>query len=873
MLDGEGEAFISQDLEPAQRGSVSWFAYSEARVGVHLAKDDVASIAGTLYLKDSKGDAMRPVRFSLDLAELEIDAQAEFLKVKEDHYQTLLAQPIPGAAHFRHEMQEARQARLALAEGTEEEALTEQQRTWFYDSQLQKSFAFVTGGRALAENLPLDLELNVTTEETPTVALASIVGITVPEVDWKPLLPKERPAVDRLARYLPPDQYACFFPSFGAMLQVMDEATRIGTPVLVLTQPQAQDVHVRERYEKQLCLQIDEMTRLLGPTLIKSIAMTGSDPYFPTGTDVAVLFEATNPELLKRTLMAKQGLALQTVPGAKKTNIRIGGTVYSGVVTPDRRICSYVFEMGDTVVVTNSPFQIERLLEVQESEESLATLDEFAFFRSQYVLGDSEETAFLVATDAAIRRWASPQWRIGTSRRTRAAAHLSELITEYDDGLLAGEVTETALMEPLGVPAAHDVRITEDGPIDSVYGSLQFLTPIAELQMESVTEAEAQAYETFRNNYERRWRQNFDPIAARISLTDDQLGLGLTVLPLTMRSNYRWLMELTGDTQIPADAGDPHEEAIVHFVCALNPDSEPVQYANNFLMMVNPQASSSLTKWIGKSITLYLDEDPFIDAALEAEDTEEFLQDNVWQMPVAAAIDITSLPRATVFLTALRAYLDQVVPEMLLWEPRKHGEESYVAVRFRESTGSDITEEFRLYYQLSADRLTLSLSETVLQRSIDRTKARKLAADESGSGVEAPTPERLGDSFEVSVDQRVVDAVRALSDDSFSKTMQRRAWANLPILNEYRRLYPDRDPINVYEELWGVTLLCPGEGTFTWDAKFQTMRSTAYGHPGQPLEMDAYPAVIREIERAEFGMTFENAGLRAKAVLHRGGGE
>ncbi|MFG0252941.1 MAG: hypothetical protein ACF8NJ_08725, partial [Phycisphaerales bacterium JB038] len=244
VLDGEGEAFIAQRLDPGQWGSASWFDYNEAAVGFHLPDASAGLIRGTLFIKEWKSDAMQPIRFSLDLGDLETGAEAAYLQVKEDHYHTLLAQPIPGAAHFRHEMQQARKARLALIEA-DEETLTEQQRSWYYDSELEKSFAFVTGGRALAENLPLDLDLNVTAEETPTVALATIEGITVPEIDWKPLLPEERPAVDHLARFLPADQYACFFPSFQAMLQVIDEATRTGTPILQLAQPRAQDAHVQ----------------------------------------------------------------------------------------------------------------------------------------------------------------------------------------------------------------------------------------------------------------------------------------------------------------------------------------------------------------------------------------------------------------------------------------------------------------------------------------------------------------------------------------------------------------------------------------------------------------------------------------------------
>ena len=65
-------------------------------------------------------------------------------------------------------------------------------------------------------------------------------------------------------------------------------------------------------------------------------------------------------------------------------------------------------------------YEIERLAAVKES---IASLDEYRFFRQRYKRGD--ETAFVIITDGAIRRWCGPKWRISMSRRLRAAAQLA----------------------------------------------------------------------------------------------------------------------------------------------------------------------------------------------------------------------------------------------------------------------------------------------------------------------------------------------------------------------------------------------------------------------------------------------------------------
>jgi Nif-specific regulatory protein len=63
-------------------------------------------------------------------------------------------------------------------------------------------------------------------------------------------------------------------------------------------------------------------------------------------------------------------------------------------------------------------------------------LPEYRFFRNQYRLGDPNETALAFLSDATIRRWCGPQWRIADSRRTRARAVLAELQASQLDALV-----------------------------------------------------------------------------------------------------------------------------------------------------------------------------------------------------------------------------------------------------------------------------------------------------------------------------------------------------------------------------------------------------------------------------------------------------
>ncbi len=111
--------------------------------------------------------------------------------------------------------------------------------------------------------------------------------------------------------------------------------------------------------------------------------------------------------------------------------------------------------------------------------------------------------------------------------------------------------------------------------------------------------------------------------------------------------------------------------------------------------------------------------------------------------------------------------------------------------------------------------------------------------------------------------------LQAIGDESTLEWMQARAWSNLPILGEWKKLYPDRDAVAVHTELWGEELRCPGGGEYIWNEEWHTFESTVYGHPGEPREGPALPASLATVERLRAQLTFEEDGLRARAELLR----
>jgi hypothetical protein len=705
------------------------------------------------------------------------------------------------------------------------------------------------------------------------VAITNLTGITVREMDWKSLLQEPKPALDPLAAHIPYDQHALFFPSFEAMTRWIDEADQDGTPVLQMYEPRAEDANSRGRYQKQLCLELNELSRLLGPKLIASVAFTGSDPYLRTGTDVGILYETTSPAALKTLLQARQAAAQQASPATKSVKGEIAGVAYTGIVSEYRAVSSYVAALEDAVLVCNSLAQLERLINVAKGKmPALASQDEYLYFRQKYPKAEPDETAFLVLSDATIRRWCSPQWRIANSRRTRAAAALAELQAAHLDELISGQAKPGCIAT--NQPDLGDVFLTTNGVLSATYGSLDYLTPILELPLRQVTQAEADAYNRWRNGYQQNWSQVFDPIAIRFSMSPQRMSADLCVTPLIAGSEYRQFIAISSGARIAPGAGDPHPEALLHLALAINSQSEPIKQSGNLLGLgsFSPSLKANPLGWMGQCLAIYADQDTFWTELARAPKSSDFLEKNYPRLPLALYCEVKNPLALTAFLTSLHGFVEQTAPQMTAWQSLEYNGQAYVKIMpLQPAQEEGVSTNLSVYYAVTPRSLVLTLSEAVLKRALDRQKAQ-LAEKESAASNTVPANPWLGTNLCLRIDQSFVPALEALFRDEFRPAQQRLAWNNLPILNEWKRRYPEQDPVKLHEKFWQTTLVCPGGGQYVWNEQWQTMESSVYGSPAQPKPGPGKIFPLANITNANLGLTFENQGLSAKAILERGPG-
>ena len=588
-----------------------------------------------------------------------------------------------------------------------------------------------SGGRAISENLQLNRELRLSTDEqNRTIPVSSVTGITIDEIPWKEWMKDEKPKLDSIASILPHDQHAIIFSSYSSMLEVMDETTARGTPLLRLSEGRAESARSKEKYSQQLCLPVDEFSRILGPKLISSVAITGSDPFLHRNFSYTH-FRSYKKEGLLAALTLRRMQAKEKFPQAKSVSGKIPKSAnhkYEGIASPDRTIRSFVSSFNEFVVVTNSMEQLIRLTRVFDKKETnLASLEEYHFFRQRYqITQGNKEDAFLMITDATIRRWCGPEWRIGASRRTRAAAAIAELQARHESGT------------PLNAkefPELGKVSLINGQVQSSKFGNLSFLKSVNELNISKITLAEKKAYEFFRDRYQSHWSKYFDPISAQLSIENGTIKGDLSILPLIGGTDYRQMIQTVGDIKLKPESGDPHPETVLHWVSGLDMNSPRFKQASNFASIIAPSLGVGAFSWVGESFSFYLDESPFFKDMQKAfseggmERLEGFSEKNLGRIPLGMNVEIRNPFKLTAFLAGLRAWIEQTAPGMTVWTNHSHKGQGYVKIAPGKGLEDSLIKEgsapIGLYYVPSPKLLTISLSENIIKKAIERTIVRR----------------------------------------------------------------------------------------------------------------------------------------------------
>ena len=211
--------------------------------------------------------------------------------------------------------------------------------------------------------------------------------------------------------------------------------------------------------------------------------------------------------------------------------------------------------------------------------------------------------------------------------------------------------------------------------------------------------------------------------------------------------------------------------------------------------------------------------------------TEEFIEREFYRLPAALHFEVASGLKLAAFMTGVRAFIEQTVPGMMVWETEQYNDTPFVKITPSEMAKSngDMFENAAIYYAATGQALIVTMNEDVLKRALDRQTARRTAKAQ-GEPLERTGRPWLGKNVCFQAEQKVVQLAEKVFAKDYQRMMQMLAWGNLPILNEWKRVHPDADPLQLHEQFWQRRLVCPGGGDYRWNKTWKTMESTFYEH-------------------------------------------
>ena len=874
---GDGvEAYVMLESDRRQPWQ-TWTNQQDLRLAIRFSAAEPA--VGFVDLSGwSPGGLFRAFRVTLDPADLEPLEQDQWQAARRDHHQRLADSGWPGAAWFRH---------LALTAADAPEPAPDANADRFpppppmgRDRGIHDTFAFFSGGRAVAENLALDQALfrdGADPGDMEVHALEDITGVTVREFDWTAVLADEPTALDALAGAIPFDQHVLFFNSIDDVDEVLAVFEGEVLPWLELASLVNRRGDLLQRYRHQLGIGSEQLQQIA--PLVQSLALTGGDPYFDLGTDITIVMQSDQPErlfdelagILEALAGEREGVEAVAAPEP----VVAADVRWVGFQSPDRGTSTHLIAWDGGVALGNSPAGLVRLLQVGSGDlAALGSLEEFRFFRQRYRL-DDDESALLFLSDATIRRWTGPEQRIGASRRSRALAALRDLAANT----LAEEEPSARYLTYLG-----DLTPPADGPesnggwVSSRWGASGFLHPLVELDLAPATDLERTAYETWRDRYEGNWSEVFDPIALRLTLSEGRREVDLSVIPLLDSTSYRTVVALAGAAQLDTLSRTRGDETLMLLSFAVDPDGEMMQQFSAETLAVLPGLRANPLGWMGGSLSLFLDRSMFWSALAQAEDPGSFAALNTNAIPVGMRVSVRNRLGLGLFMTAVKGFSEAAAPGLLSWQQREYDGQPYVSITNREGgQANELGLELEIHYAAMGSALLVTLSEEVLHRAIDReqTAAAAAAADDEAAdaGAEVVAADETAAGMPVEhawfeMDPAVLDVFSRLAEDTWTVRRRTLSWQALPILNEWHRRDPGTDAVAFHRRWMGEPLLCPGGRGYRWNPDHHTFESVAYGHPGAPRDEPAADlATPAAYETIGAGLHFDLGGLRARVFL------
>ena len=417
------------------------------------------------------------------------------------------------------------------------------------EMQFERSVSMLFGFESVRLAMMKDAA-HVEAAEGPAVhALPRSIGLRAAPI---PLNVPSKVSIEALASHVPQECFYLRCRSFQNYLWLRGLVMGWGGSLDEMVATPVVEHRVRERIERQLCLDPALALKLELDESLHDFGLVGGDTYFAEGAAVGVLMLARN-SVRVQAILDQMRHAVAKNGGAEHRTLIIGGREISVYETPDNAIRSFHVKSGGCHLVTNSRRLAERFLACDQGK-NMGSLPEFRYARSKSP-ATRDLTCFLYLSDAFFRNLTSPATRIEAARRRRSAAELRRLslarlicAAEGLKGDSISDLVEHRLLPPeFGKRADGSSPVwTSDGRlVDSLRGLMGTFLPIADVAVRNATQAEVDAYMDFTRQYLREW-QAMDPVMVAMHRQptadprDERVDLEITITPYA-RNAYDFL--------------------------------------------------------------------------------------------------------------------------------------------------------------------------------------------------------------------------------------------------------------------------------------------------------------------------------------------
>ena len=517
-----------------------------------LLKNPAATTA-TLTLADSASNRRMDVRWTLAGGQSDPQVMAQWATARMGEWVALADRVDAGVLR-------AWIARAPELYGTPQKntpdfaRLAEQERTL-------DVFSMLGGRAAMRETLQTELIHPVaapTRFGAASVPIATLKGVDVPGLPFDRLLAGKPGVRLALADVVPMDRLLLYFAKPSALFPFLDKGGDFLARGGSVLSSSAYDDDLKARYLKRLGLAESASRRFLESGEVTEVGLVASDLFFMDGTDVTLVMRVKSPDAV--------ALALRTlgIVDLKADGITDKPTASGHPASWARQ--------GDLVFLSSSRKELDRMLQLgaTPTSDSLGRSAEFRYMLTELPL-KPESRAFVYFSDGFIRRMVSPALKIGQLRRMLASADMSLISSGALLYKLDGHKDQPtiATLVNLGyIPRTiqtQNYRLRDNLSVTSAdWGSLAELAPIETSAITTASAQEAQAYQTYCEQYKNYWRQYFDPIAMRL---DDAPGgaleLSTFILPLADSELYNGLRgvlqskEKATPLKVPAISPEP----------------------------------------------------------------------------------------------------------------------------------------------------------------------------------------------------------------------------------------------------------------------------------------------------------------------------